>query len=104
MQVLTKMMLQARHDKYLRKDPAVPGNAAAGTPPDVAAAAATSTGTMDTASDLDDTAHAGMTAVAMPGAVTAFEEAEEGDEHSVGADHSFEPVSDLSMSSRDIRY
>jgi hypothetical protein len=98
------MMLQARHDKYLRKEPPASGSAAAGTPPDVAAAAATSTGTMDTVSDLDDAAPSGTGAVAMTSAVTGFDEAEEGDEHSVGADHSFEPVSDLSMSSRDIRY
>lgn len=98
LQLMAKFMT-AKHKKYLTKDPA--------TPSANAAAANTSTGTVDSLGDSPDARRAAP----QQSMVSSFdqqgyhteEEDEEEDSEPLGVSEAFEPLSDLSMSSRDIR-
>ena len=89
--------MTAKHKKYLTKDPA--------TPSATAAAANTSTGTVDSLGDSPDARRSAP----QQSMVSEFDqqgyhtEEEEEDSEPLGVSEAFEPLSDLSMSSRDIR-
>lgn len=90
--------MTAKHKKYLNKDPAIA----------TAAAANTSTGTVDSLGDSPDARRAAA-AQQSHSLVSEYDQqgynTEEEDESSepLGVSETFEPLSDLSMSSRDIR-